>query len=122
MPTMGGGDDRPVVACDLMAIEAAQREGHHALAEKLLGPGIQEIIDRRDGFALRFAADDYVAVTRFVDNERRCCPFFRFALDVAPRGGPIWLEITGPEGAKDALRAAVRWPDAPGLAGPCPST
>jgi hypothetical protein len=101
--------DRPVLACNLTAIETGQRQGHQALAEGLLGPAAQEIVDRPDGYALRFAADDYAAITRFVDNERRCCPFLRFALDVAPEGGPIWLRITGPEGAKAVLRAAVGW-------------
>ena len=52
-------------------------------------------------------AEDYAVITRFVDNERRCCPFLRFVLDVAPGHGPIWLQISGPEGAKAVLRTAV---------------
>jgi hypothetical protein len=99
--------DWPVLACDLTAIETGQREGHRALAEGVLGHAAQEIVDRPDGYALRFGAEDYAAITRFVDNERRCCPFLRFVLDVAPGRGPIWLQITGPEGAKAVLRAAV---------------
>ena len=99
--------DRPVLACDLTAIETAERERHQARAEGVLGHVAQEIVDRPDGYALRFEAEDYPAITRFVDNERRCCPFLRFVLDVAPGHGPVWLQISGPEGAKDVLRAAV---------------
>ena len=66
-------------------------------------------MDRPDGYALRFAADDYAAITQFIDNERRCCPFLRFVLEVPPGGDPIRLEITGPEGARDVLRAAAGW-------------
>jgi hypothetical protein len=99
--------DRPGLACDLTAIEPGQRQGHLTLAEGVLAHAAQEIVDGPDGYALRFGAEDYGAITRFVDNERRCCPFLRFVLDVAPGQGPIWLQITGPEGAKAVLRAAI---------------
>ena len=102
--------DRFVLACDLTAIETEQRQGHQALAERLLGPTALEIVERADGYALRFGAEDYATITRFVDNERRCCPFLRFVLDVAPGHGPVWLRITGPEGAKAVLRAAISGP------------
>lgn len=109
MCPMDESTDRPALACDLTAIETGQRQDHQTLTESLLGQGVQEVLDRPDGYALRFGADDYGAITRFVDNERRCCPFLRFVLEVAPQRGPIWLQITGPEGAKDVLWAAVGW-------------
>jgi hypothetical protein len=34
---------------------------------------------------------------------RQCCPFLRFAITVEPGNGPIWLEMTGPEGTKEFL-------------------
>jgi hypothetical protein len=101
--------DRPALTCDLTALGPEQRRDHHALTERLLGQRVQEVVDRPAGYALRFGADDYPAITSFVDHERRCCPFLRFALEVAPESGPIWLEISGPDGAKDVFRAAVGW-------------
>ena len=106
---MAERDDGQGMACDLTAIEPTQRQGHQALLETLLGPRAQEVVDRPDGYALRFRADDYPAITQFIDNERRCCPFLRFVLEVPPGRDRLWLEITGPEGAKDVLRAAVGW-------------
>ena len=60
-----------------------------------------------DGFAFRFKPDDYTVITEFVANERLCCPFFRFTLDITPDSGPIWLRITGQEGVKPLLQATL---------------
>ena len=38
-----------------------------------------------------------------IDVERRCCRFLRFRLAVERGEGPVWLEVTGPEGTEDFL-------------------
>jgi hypothetical protein len=43
----------------------------------------------------------------WVALERRCCPFFGFAIEVEPDGGPIWLSLTGDEGVKDFIRLEI---------------
>jgi hypothetical protein len=106
---MSASDDRPMSACDLTALGPGQRRDHQELTERLLNQRVQEVVDRPGGCALRFAADDYAAITSFVEHERRCCPFLRFVLGVTPEGGPIWLEISGPDGAMEVFRAAVGW-------------
>ena len=57
-----------------------------------------------DGFAYRFAPDDAILLTlaEFIARERLCCPFFRFQLDLEP-GGPLWLRLTGSDGAKELI-------------------
>lgn len=62
--------------------------------------------DQPDGYAVRYPADALLAAG-FVALERRCCPFFRFELGVEPDGGPPWLSIAGPEGAKAFLAAEL---------------
>ena len=42
-----------------------------------------------------------------IDAERRCCRFLRFVLIVEPDDGPLWLELTGPEGTEDFLSALL---------------
>jgi len=73
---------------------------------------LSRALDRRelpDGWALRLPNDDgtLLSIARWIVDERRCCPFFTFALDSEPLPGALWLRITGPEGAKDALRAEL---------------
>jgi hypothetical protein len=57
------------------------------------------------GLRVRFAAADDLLPTlaRIVDAERQCCRFLRFAITAEPDGGPIGLEVTGPDGTTDFL-------------------
>ena len=97
----------PEIACVPFAIPAGEREAHFALARELFGRRAQEHKDLTDGYAIRFAHDAFESVARFVSNERRCCPFMRFELDIEAGAGPLWLRITGPEGTRDVLQAEL---------------
>ncbi len=94
----------PVFACDLTALTWEQRAQHHRATTYLLTEAVQEIQALPQGYAFRFAADTYATVAEFVALERLCCPFVTFAIEVQPDRGPIWLRLTGPEGAKEFLR------------------
>ena len=66
--------------------------------------GAEQIEPIDGGFRLRFAdAALLTTVASVVDAERQCCPFLAFALMVAPAGGPMSLEITGPPGTQEFL-------------------
>ena len=97
-------------ACDVLAIPATDREAHQRLTRRLMSEAVEEARERPDGFALRFPAEEYEAVIQFVAFERLCCPFLRFMLEVTPDGGPVWLNLTGPEGVTQFIRAELRLP------------
>lgn len=101
-------DQTPAIACDLTAIPTEQRAAHETRAEHILFNAMQEIRELTDGYALRFAADDYDSITQFIANERLCCPFFNFGLEVTPERGPIWLRLTGSAGVKEFLSATLK--------------
>jgi hypothetical protein len=42
-----------------------------------------------------------------IETEHRCCRFLRFLLLFEPGDGPVWLEVTGPQGTEDFLSALV---------------
>ena len=100
--------NEPILACDLTAIPADVREEHVVNAPQLFATA-QEVRELADGFAIRFDNDagKFMSIARFIENERRCCPFFRFSVDVEPSGGPIWLRLTGGEGVKELLRSGL---------------
>ncbi len=53
-------------------------------------------------------ADQYPLVATYIANERLCCPWLRFTLEVTgPGQGPFWLRITGGPAVKAALQAAL---------------
>jgi hypothetical protein len=93
------------LACDLTAIPAEERAAHELLAMQLFFDAVPERHELPDGYAFRFRADQYPLLVEFIANERLCCPFFRFTLEVAPGQGPLWLRLTGDEGVKEFIHA-----------------
>ena len=72
-----------------------QSEGHEELPE---------------GYRLRFAptGETLSTIARAVDAERQCCRFLRFRIIVEPDAGPIFLELSGPTGAREFVGALLK--------------
>jgi hypothetical protein len=62
-----------------------------------------------EGLRLVFSADagTLATIALVVDAERRCCRFLRFVITVAPDGGPIALELSGPPGSREFIAALL---------------
>ena len=95
------------IACDPAAIDIEVRSTHLSAAEKLLRHDAVEVQELPDGFAFRYPAEQYAQVTQFIANERLCCPFFTFTLEVTPAHGPLWLRITGSDEIKAVIQSAL---------------
>lgn len=104
--------DNIPIACDLTAIPLAVRELHITEGLTVL-QAAQEIQELPDGYAFRFANEPgmFMAVANFVENERLCCAFYAFAIELEPGGGPIWLRMTGGEGVKEFEYAVLSDPN-----------
>ncbi len=94
------------IACELTAIPASEREQHSATSGQIFRAA-QEVVELPDGYAFHFNNEPgmFMTLASFVENERLCCPFFRFVLEVEPDGGPLWLHLTGGEGVKEFEKA-----------------
>jgi hypothetical protein len=66
---------------------------------------VKEKKELSNGYAFRFDGSDKILaeLTEFIRTERTCCDFFTFNLSVSGDKSEIWLELTGPEGAKDFI-------------------
>ncbi len=104
------------IVCDLSAVSAADRERLMAAVPRLF-QAVQAVHALPDGYAFRFAnaPGRILALAEFIEHERQCCPFYAFALEVEPGGGPFWLRLSGGDGVKEFvqtvfgdLQAAVR--------------
>lgn len=95
--------DPTPLACVPGAIPAAERPAHFALIQSLFGEVALERHPIPGGYAFRFPADAFDALSRFVANERKCCPFLTFTVQVSPAEGSIELRITGPAGTQEFL-------------------
>lgn len=109
MQQIGSNDAQSAVpiACQPSAITSDQRADHFALATRLFAQAVQERRETADGYEFRFDAEEYPNLVQYIANERLCCPFFRFGLEVTSGQGPIWLRLGGGEGVKEFLQSEL---------------
>jgi hypothetical protein len=90
------------IACTLTNAELQERR--REVLQKARR-AVTEVKELENGCAYRFPTDEkwLTELTSLVNLERQCCPFLRFVITVEAEDGPTWLEMTGPEGAKEFL-------------------
>ena len=98
---------RTPLACTPGAIPEAERYAHFELARWLFAERATAAKELEEGREYRFPPHAFAEVARFVENERRCCPFLSFALLVEPNGREVRLRITGPPGTGGFLNAEL---------------
>ncbi|MCW3127345.1 MAG: hypothetical protein JWO03_3003 [Bacteroidetes bacterium] len=94
------------LACKLTSAEMRERKSTviASLQKQML-----EKKELADGYAFRFAGTDCVVdeLTEFIKTERQCCDFFTFNLSVKGDHSAAWLELRGPEGAKEFIKTEL---------------
>ncbi|HTP08793.1 MAG TPA: hypothetical protein VMP08_11105 [Anaerolineae bacterium] len=97
-----------VIACDPNAVPADKRE-HWLETGKQVYAAVQEVRELPNGYQFRLPTDStmLLKVADYITNERLCCAFLRFTLEVEPNIGPFWLQLTGREGVKEYLRSTL---------------
>ena len=99
------------IACSLKDPEFQQRRAD--LLRTFQG-ALLETKELDHGYAYRFpsSANWIAELAQLITFERECCPFLRFQLRLEPANGPLWLELTGPEGTKEFLQSLFTAPAA----------
>ena len=92
--------------CRLDALDTAERARYQEL-RKQLHAGVQEVTKLPNGYAFRLSADSstILLAAEWITFERRCCPFFNFALDIESEKQSLWLNVTGRQG----VRLSCNW-------------
>ena len=100
--------DTPI-ACDLTVFSISERMEHLALAKSLLQQ-VSELVEHNDGFTFVFDKSPHLElqVVNWVSKDKRCCPFFSFELSSTNTPPLLNLKISGPDGAKEILRTALK--------------
>ena len=99
------GPELPI-ACTLTQEELAARRNE-------LLQGLLSRADSKQGIAGGFrwtfgeTKELLHEVARVIDAERICCPFLRFRLTLEPDGGPLILEVSGPQGTEKFLESML---------------
>jgi hypothetical protein len=90
--------------CNLDAIE--DREAHVAVSEQVF----EAVINTRetpDGYEFRLPVEQLKNVAVWMSNERLCCPFFHFSLNLAPQSDHLWLGLGGSDTVKALIKADI---------------
>lgn len=97
----GESGDIPL-ACVPGAIPEGERAAHFALIARLFRERLRQKAALPNGYDYRFDDEDFVDIARFVENERHCCPFLTFSIEIAPESG-LGLRLVGPPGTREFL-------------------
>ena len=97
----------PPLACVADGIPAGERTAHFELAKRLFTTAVLQKRVLSDGYAYRFETEALDDLAHWMNNERRCCPFLKFVLELEPGKGDLWLSLTGPDGTHDFLDAEL---------------
>ncbi|MFP8953328.1 Zn-dependent oxidoreductase [Natrialbaceae archaeon A-arb3/5] len=91
--------DPPAIECTLTN---EQRQERAERIQSVLADRYKGVIECDDGYSLRFDGSDEAlsAIATFVTNERRCCSFAEYSIDISPPYEETRLTITGPDGSK----------------------
>lgn len=71
----------------------------------------EKVLSRKElsnGYTYQFKGTDEILdeLLTFIKTERQCCSFFDFELSLN-RKGLVWLELSGPDGAKDFIDTEI---------------
>ncbi|MEM6735340.1 MAG: hypothetical protein AAF620_04650 [Bacteroidota bacterium] len=95
-------DKSGVLTCKLTTPELQERK------ETILKSLKAQIVQKQElenGYAFEFPGTDEILdeLSEFIKTERACCDFFVFRLSINGDKSETWLELIGPEGAKDFI-------------------
>jgi hypothetical protein len=93
------------LACNMDVFTPAQRDSHARITTELM-QSIQELREVKNGYQFLFPneAELISKIAEFILNERLCCPFLEFTLQVNVNNEPISLALVGPEGTQEFMR------------------
>ncbi|HSL43232.1 MAG TPA: hypothetical protein VK897_07365 [Anaerolineales bacterium] len=97
--------NNPLV-CNMDVFTLAQRDAHILTTTKLF-EAVQSLQEVENGYEFTFPSETefILKIAEFIANERLCCPFLRFNLNIFSTNEPISLSLTGPIGTQEFLRA-----------------
>lgn len=99
----------PVFACNMNAMTKEQRKRQSQFLTPALHSQRLAAKEVLDGYDFLFPSDAHTLqlVAEWIGNERLCCPFFTFDIQLKTGAEPMVLHISGPEGVKQFIRAEI---------------
>jgi hypothetical protein len=92
------------LVCNMDVFTREQREDHIRVTTKLV-KAMQSVREIHNGYEFMFPNESQfiTGIAEFIANERLCCPFLEFGLNVKSNDPSINLSLTGPVGTQEFL-------------------
>lgn len=95
------------ISCDLTVFGNKDLQVRHeetSLSIIRSNEGIKELPDGY-AFSYSYTPERFTALSQWITNESKCCPFFTFSLQLTPTNNvnKIWLEIRGSSEIKNFM-------------------
>jgi len=95
------------IACVVSALTEDERKRRFELIN-IISQKKASVNELEKGYSFEFSdADVWTLATEFVILESKCCPFLKFALVWEAENVGIRIEITGPNGVKEFIKAEM---------------
>ena len=96
--------DTPLT-CNMNVFTPEQREDHIRTTTHLFEQ-VHSVQEVAHGYKFIFPSEAEIIskIAEFISNERLCCPFLEFDLNVSTIDKPISLSLTGPAGTQEFLQ------------------
>ena len=106
LSTQHGANGPDSIACDLTALDAAERSRHEALSRRLRS-SVLEVKETDAGFEFigPFRTDEFVSAAEWVTLERRCCPWIDFELRLGGRADRFSVVLKAEGRAKEFMKS-----------------
>jgi hypothetical protein len=97
------------IACQLGVFSAEERQQYGAMRAKI-DAAVTRIVEVDQGYEFHLPGDDVMLalVAEWITLERRCCPFFDFAVAIGGSDSSIRLALTGGVEVKRFLGSELR--------------
>jgi len=94
------------LVCNMGVFTPTQRENHIQVMRQLI-EAVQSVQEVEHGYEFLFPNEtEFIStIAEFISNERICCPFLQFTLNVDSNSKRVSLSLTGPVGTREFLHA-----------------
>ena len=100
--------ENSLIYCDLSVFTDEEREHHMQVVQDLFSK-VSEMRESEDGYALRLPDEEGIIMKMadFINDDRKCCAFINFGMEIEAQGKGVWLTLKGNAEVKTAIQGEI---------------
>lgn len=101
--------EESLIFCDMSVFTDKDRQRHMSVAGEIFSK-VSELKETNEGYALRLPDEEGIILKMadFINDDRKCCAFIHFGIDIEAHNKGIWLTLKGNTAdAKEAIKGEL---------------